>query len=101
MKSTFILCITIAVSACTSIESYYQPPPNAPHAWKKSGSTIETVKADLLQCHYIDNITKLNGNQFSKQTSCMQNKGYSIDTSKYNAHNCYGSAPAMCALVWK
>lgn len=91
---------SLILSGCVVMApSYHQPPPSADQAWKKSGATLETLRADLQSCNYIDNVSQINKTKFEKQTQCMKNKGYTISTKPYNAHNCYGNAPAMCALT--
>ena len=105
MKATHItlaiLSMISILSGCAMLSSsYYQPPPDAIEAWKKADSTGKTIIHDLQACHYIDNMTQLTEQQFQAQTKCMYNKGYQINLTNYNAHNCYGSAPAMCRIVW-
>lgn len=94
-----IMTITISLVGCASLEAKHQPPPYAFEAWKKPGVTVDKVKADLADCDYIDNVQAIDKNKFIQQTSCMKSKGYTINTKLYNAYNCYGSAPAVCALV--
>lgn len=91
---------TLILSGCAAMSpSYHQPPPSADQAWKKSGATLETTRADLKSCNYIDNVSQINKTKFEKQTQCMKDKGYTISPKPYNTYNCYGNAPAMCALT--
>ncbi|PNK61657.1 hypothetical protein [Psychrobacter sp. FDAARGOS_221] len=92
--------VSLTLSGCViMVPSYHQPAPSAVEAWEKSGATVETTRADLKACQYVDDVSQINKTKFEAQTQCMKSKGYTINIKLYNAHNCYGHAPAMCALT--
>ncbi|MFB2539610.1 MULTISPECIES: hypothetical protein [unclassified Acinetobacter] len=100
-NSLILACVALSLSSCATLSSsYYQPPPDAVDAWHMQNADTQKVRKDLASCNYIDNVTQISEQQFRVQTQCMKDKGYQIDTKRYNPHNCYGNAPAMCRLVW-
>lgn len=95
-----LLVIGILSLCATGCASYFQPPKPASEMWRPTKQAKVEVKTALEQCSFIDRLSA-GPQKIQEQAMCMRNIGFNPDFSSYNAHNCYGDAPAACIVYWR